>query len=498
MRAKLLQVVGAIGALAAVAGCRDTLTEAIDEGRAPFEAPSANGDQGLVVMLADPQVDAAAFAHDFISRNGGTLRFVFQHGTKGFSAILPAPAVRAIGSNPAVKFVEPIRWVDVVDHVTQTGAPWALDRIDQRARPLDGSYTYGEVGTGVTVYVFDTGILTTHSQFAGRAAVAFDLTGGNGQDCTGHGTHVAGIVGSSTYGVAKQVQLRAVRVIDCDPNTRDSTDTWMAGIDSIVGNHATPAVANMSLAVVDPATGRQTTDAAVDAKVPDLIAAGVPVVIAAGNDNVDACNTSPARVALAITVGASNSSDARWVDSGVSGSDFGVCLDLFAPGQSVTSAWWTSNTATMVETGTSMAAPHVAGTAALYLQRDPTATPSQVWSAISSRATSNALTNIGTGSPNRLLHSLFAEVSISGPSGISSCGTYTWTANPLGVQGSGWTYLWEAQYTRIGPQWYFMGSDQNLTFQQACPGTGSFTLRVTATGSLGFHGTAVKFVFNGF
>jgi len=451
----------------------------------------------VIVLLAKPNADPEVFARAFISAHGGKLRFLFRHGTKGFSAILPSPAVDVLRQDPAVRIVEPIQWFGVVAGCPSVGyadfcqsdPPWGLDRIDQRAG-LGGTYNYNETGSGVTVYVFDTGILTTHSQFGGRAAVAYDLTGGNGQDCTGHGTHVAGIIGGSTYGVAKQVQLRAVRVLDCDPNTRDSTDKWMAGIDSIVAHHVTPAVANMSLAVVDPNTGLQTTDSAVDAKVSDLIAAGVPVVVAAGNDAVDACNTSPARVESALTVGATTSSDA-----GAIFSDFGSCLDLFAPGQDIISAWWTSNTATNTLSGTSMAAPHVTGVAAAYLQRVPSASPSQVASAITSRATADALSNIGTGSPNLLLHTFFDDASISGPGLMNCTDTYTWFTSASGV-GTSFTYVWyqgSPSGFGNGMIWVQVGTGPSYT-RQGCPVEAYLWLRVKATDEFGFHRLAYKTV----
>jgi subtilisin family serine protease len=453
----------------------------------------ADSIEGVIALFSDPSTDPAAFARNVIAVHGGHLRFVFEHGTKGFSAVLPSRAVQTLRVHPAIKYVGPIGLVKAVDHQTQANASWGIDRIDQRALPLSGTYVYSGNGAGVTAYIIDHGILTTHSDFGGRASVEFDATGGNGQDCSGHGTHVAGTVGGTTYGVAKGVQLKAIRVIDCDPETPDSIDNVLEGIDSVIGNHASPAVANISLAaiVVINNVEHETTDVAFDTKVADLVAAGVPAVVAAGNQNKDACGVSPARVASAITVGATTSSDSR-----ATFSNFGPCLDLFAPGQGITSAWWTSNTATRTDDGTSFAAPHVTGAAVLYLQRDPTATPAQVWSALNSRTTSGVLTNTGAGSPNKLLYTLFVEVTISGPGNIQQCGTYTWTALPLGVQSSGYTYLWEEYYHQIG-QWFTNPETGPALTASMCAGDGSRTLRVTATNSFGFHATASKFVFAG-
>ncbi len=384
-----------------------------------------------------------------------------------------------------MKYVEPIRLVLPVDHTQQGNATWGLDRIDQRALPLDAVYVYSGTGVGVTAYIIDTGILTSHNEFGGRASIGIDITGGDGQDCTGHGTHVAGTIGGSTYGVAKAVDLVAVRVLDCDPFTQDSLDELLSGIDWVIANHATPAVANVSLAAAVFVNGvpRETTDVALDDKVADLITVGVPVAVAAGNENKDACTVSPARVPAAITAAASNWSDTRWLSSSTSGSNVGTCVDLFAPGQGITSAWWSSQSATHTGDGTSFAAPHVAGAAALYLQRVPNALPSDVAAAITSRATQGVITNAGTGSPNRLLHSFFVEVTISGPTDV--CGTATWSASPTGV-GTSYTYRWE---TADGPTyrtWTLRGTGQTLTIS-TCPTLAPRILRVTATAETGFH-----------
>ncbi|MDX2298504.1 MAG: S8 family peptidase, partial [Xanthomonadaceae bacterium] len=269
-------------------------------------------------------------------------------------------------------------------------ATWGIDRVDQASLPLNGTYIYDTGAPSVRVYVIDTGILASHTQFGGRVVGgATAVSDGRGtSDCNGHGTHVSGTIGGSTYGIAKSVTLVPVRVFGCTGGAANST--IIAGMDWVRTNHVKPAVVNMSLG--GPAAST------IDTAANNLINAGVTVVVAAGNDNQDACNFSPARVANAITVGSTTSTDAR-----SSFSNFGSCLDLFAPGSSITSAWWTSTTATNTISGTSMASPHVAGAAALVLQGSPSASPATVRNTLVNKATLNKVTGAGTGSPNRLL-----------------------------------------------------------------------------------------------
>ncbi|MFZ4515216.1 MAG: S8 family serine peptidase [Acidimicrobiia bacterium] len=275
---------------------------------------------------------------------------------------------------------------------TQTSPPWGLDRIDQRALPLSNSYAYAASGSGVTAYIVDTGILGTHADFGGRVRSGYSvITDGKGTtDCHGHGTHVAGTVGGATYGIAKSVSLVAVRVLDCTGS--GSISGVIAGLDWAVQDHAAgvPAVVNLSLG--------GGVSASLDAAVQTAVDDGITAVVAAGNSNVDACTSSPARAPAAITVGATSSVDAR-----ASFSNFGTCVDVFAPGVGITSSWFTSPSSTASLSGTSMASPHVAGAAAVLLGQRPTLTPADVANRIVTSATTGVVTDSGSGSPNRLL-----------------------------------------------------------------------------------------------
>lgn len=344
---------------------------------------SVVGEKGLFSI-------APYIASDLATSHRGKLKFVYQHALNGFAVEMSPEDAERLSQDFRVKYVEEDGIVTA--DATQTNPPWGLDRIDQRNRPLSGTYTYNWTGANVRVYVIDTGIRTSHNQFGGRASNVFDAFGGNGQDCNGHGTHVAGTVGGSTYGVAKSSLLRGVRVLNCSGS--GSTSGVIAGVDWVRLNHIAPAVANMSLG--------GGASSSIDTAVNNLHNANVAVAVAAGNSNVDACTQSPARAVNAITTGSTTSTDAR-----SSFSNFGTCLDLFAPGSSILSAWYTSNTATATLSGTSMAAPHVAGVAALYKQANPSASSTTIRNAIVNNATTNVISGAGSGSPNRLLYSLF-------------------------------------------------------------------------------------------
>ena len=349
----------------------------------------------IVVLDQDvtPDVDdfgqAAADADELIAktRGRGHVKHVYAHALRGFAAEMTEEDALELASDPRVAFVEEDSEMEIV--TTQNNATWGLDRIDQTDRPLNGTYVYTSTGSGVNAYIIDTGIRTPHTQFGGRASGAFTaINDGRGaSDCNGHGTHVAGTVGGSTYGVAKSVRLFAVRVLSCSGS--GSTSGVIAGVNWVAQNRVRPAVANMSLG------GGISTS--LDTAVNNAINAGVTFAIAAGNSNTNASNSSPARVAAAITVGSSTINDAR-----SSFSNFGSVVDIFAPGSSITSAWSTSNTATATISGTSMASPHVAGVAARILQSG-FASPASVRNTIVNAASLNQLSGIPSGTANRLL-----------------------------------------------------------------------------------------------
>ncbi len=341
----------------------------------------------FLVTLQD-NADPRSFAREYDIQ----LDHVYTNALNGFAARLDSATRQAIEGDPRVLKVDADQRVFKLSPEnleTQAGATWGIDRIDQRILPINSTYNFLSRGAGVTAYIIDTGIRLDHAEFEGRARLGFDALGGDGADCHGHGTHVAGTVGGKTWGVAKDVDLVAVRVIDC---TGGGTIAGLiAGIDWVVQNRQLPAVANMSLGTLSNST--------LDAAVQRLINSGVTTAVAAGNDGISACNFSPARVAAAITVSATGRTDIR-----PSWSNTGTCVDWFAPGEAITSAWFTSASATEILSGTSMATSHTAGVAALYLSAHPTSTPAQVRAALFDFTTKGAV--LGTTTNNHLLHSL--------------------------------------------------------------------------------------------
>ncbi|HEY8209385.1 MAG TPA: S8 family serine peptidase [Myxococcaceae bacterium] len=347
-----------------------------------------------IVVLRDGTAAASvnSIAAEQVNTASGQLVRTYQHALQGYSLRASEESVRRLLNDPRVKYVQQNGIVRA--DTTQVNPPWGLDRIDHRFGLYDQLYSYNATGAGVNAYIIDTGIRITHQDFGGRAQYAFESIGdGNGaNDCMGHGTHVAGTVGGSTYGVAKDVNLFSVRVLDCT-----GSGTWegvIAGVDWVTANRVLPAVANMSLG----GGANQAMDDAVAASV----ASGVVYAVAGGNSADDACAYSPARTPAAITVGAMAADDTRaWF------SNYGTCLDLFGPGVNVLSAWNNSDTGTNTISGTSMATPHVAGTVALYLGLHPSATPAEVTASLVEQATPGQVLDPGTGSPNLLLYEKF-------------------------------------------------------------------------------------------
>jgi subtilisin family serine protease len=376
---------------------QDTTSQQVQStGKAPLLKGLAGGDyidSAYIVVLKDDGGDLEEEVNQMGRNYRIQSKFRYKSAIRGFSGKFSQKAIDALRNDPHVAYIEQDQIARFV--TTQTNPPsWGLDRSDQRALPLDASYTYNQTGAGVDAYIIDCGILLTHTDFGGRAVTGFDAItpGGLAIDGNGHGTHVAGTVGGTLYGMAKNVKLIAVRVLDNSGS--GSYSQVIAGIDWVTSDHTTrPAVANMSLG--------GGTSTALDDAVKRSIADGVTYCIAAGNSAASASTSSPARVTEAITVGATDNADAF-----ASFSNYGSIVDICAPGVSIKSDWNTSITATNTISGTSMATPHVAGAAALYLEANPSATPAEVQNAIKANGTPNKITALKTGTVNLLLYSV--------------------------------------------------------------------------------------------
>jgi len=459
--------------------CQDTLeeqtindiatarVEGIIEGK--YIVVLKEGDKTISFRKSDRYEDAQAgmrkVANSIAARyeiQEESIEHVYGNLLPGFSVELTQEQLAALEQDPSVSYIEPDSYA-YTSSTTQTNATWGLDRIDQRALPLDGKYGYNATGQGVTAYIIDTGIKTTHNEFGNRAKRGFDAFGGDSEDCNGHGTHVAGTVGGTVFGVAKGVTLVGVRVLDCGGSGTFSG--VIAGMDWVASEAKGPSVANMSLG------GGKST--AVNDAVKRMYDAGVPVIVAAGNGNLlgleqPACDVSPASAPTAYTVGATTNSDAK-----TSWSNYGDCVDIFAPGASITAAWHTNDTDTRTISGTSMAAPHVAGVAALFLESNKSASSQAVYNYLTETSTKNIVTNSKTAN-NHLLYT--GNINLTG-TGTKVSGRWRADLTWAGISSK------QVDIYRDGVKIATLDNGGTYTDQTNLRGSGSLTYRVCESGS---------------